>query len=110
MPSEDSHDRSVRRAATNTRALLAVNAALLVLLAVVTFAPTADAQVRPRGKYVLVAGGVSGSVSSAVYIMDTVNQELIAINYEYSTKRLKGVGHRNVAADIADMSRRGPGP
>jgi hypothetical protein len=110
MPPQDSHNRSVHRAASSTRALLALNAALLVLLAVVTFAPTADAQVRARGRYAMVAGGVSGSMSSAVYIIDTVNQELIAVNYEHNTKRLIGIGHRNLTADIADMSRRGPGP
>ena len=110
MPSEDTHDRSVRRAAPNPRALLAVNAALLVLLAAVTFAPTADAQSRVRGRYMMASGGVAGSVGEVVYIVDTVNQELIAVNYEYSTKRLKGVGHRNIAADLGDMSRRGPTP
>jgi hypothetical protein len=110
MKPQDSHDRSGDRAAPNMRALLVVNVALLALLAVVTFAPTADAQVRVRGRYTMVAGGVSGSVGSAVYIVDTVNQELIAVTYEYSTKRLKGVGHRNIAVDIGDMSRRGPTP
>jgi hypothetical protein len=110
MPSEDNHDCSEHRATPNPRALLAVNAALLVLLAAVTFAPNADAQARVRGRYTMVAGGVAGSVGEAVYIVDTINQELIAINYEYSTKRLKGIGFRNIAADVGDMSRRGPTP
>jgi hypothetical protein len=53
---------------------------------------------------------VPGSLGSAVYIVDTVNQELIALTYDTSTKRLKGVGHRDIANDMADMARRGPGP
>ncbi|MHC4217285.1 MAG: hypothetical protein ACYSU7_02405 [Planctomycetota bacterium] len=110
MPSQNSHHRSPRRSGSNTRALLVLNAALLVLLAVVTFAPAADAQGRARGRYAMVAGGVPGSLGSVVYIVDTVNRELIALDYEHNTKRLKGVGHRNVAADMADMARRGPGP
>jgi hypothetical protein len=110
MPSKDSHDRSERRAVPPLPALLAVNAALLVLLAAVTFTPAADAQARVRGQYTMVSGGAAGTVGDIVYIVDTINQEMIAVNYEYSTKRLRGVGHRNIAADIADMSRRGPTP
>jgi hypothetical protein len=110
MRSQDRQTRCERGAGPSIRALLAVNAALLVLLAVVTFAPSADAQIRPPAKYAMVVGGVSGSTSSAVYIVDTVNQELMAVNYEHSTKRLKGIGYRNIAADMADMSRQTPGP
>ena len=46
--------------ASALRALVALNAALLVLLAVVTFAPAADAQGRRRGTFTMV-GGVSVS-------------------------------------------------
>ena len=92
------------------RALLVLNAALLVLLAVVTFAPSADAQGRARGRYAMVGGGVPGSLGSVIYVVDTVNQELIALHYDHNVKRLQGVGHRNVAADMNDMARRGPGP
>jgi hypothetical protein len=53
----------------------------------------------------MVAGGVKGSQSSAVYIADTVNQELIVVGYNPSTKRLEGIGYRNLAADGADWMR-----
>jgi hypothetical protein len=105
MPPEDNDNRSVRRAAPNPRALLALNAALIVLLAVVTFAPAVSAQVRRRGEYTMVAGGVKGPQSWALYIADTVNQELIVLGYNPSTKRLEGIGYRNLAADSAEWSR-----
>jgi hypothetical protein len=105
MPPHDTHNPSVRRAASSTRALLAVNAALLVLLAVVTFAPNVGAQVRARGEYTMVAGGVNGLESSALYVVDAVNQELIVLGYNASTKRLDGIGYRNLAADTAEWMR-----
>jgi hypothetical protein len=105
MPPEDRHNRSVRRAASNPRALLALNAALLLLLAVVTFAPAVSAQANRRGEYTMVAGGVKGPQSWALYIVDTVNQELIVLGYNPSTKRLDGIGYRNLAADSAEWAR-----
>ncbi|MHC4103200.1 MAG: hypothetical protein ACYSW1_20230 [Planctomycetota bacterium] len=105
MPPEDNEKRSDRRAVPNTRALLALNAALLLLLAVVTFAPAVSAQVRTRGEYTMVAGGVNGLQSSALYVVDTVNQELIVLGYDASTKRLDGIGYRNLAADSAEWMR-----
>ena len=105
MPPEDNHTRSVRPAASSLRALLALNAALLMLLAVVAFAPAVGAQARARGEYTMVAGGVNGLESSALYIVDAVNQELIVLGYNASTKRLDGIGYRNVAADSADWMR-----
>ncbi len=91
--------------ASALRALVALNAALLVLLAVVTFAPAADAQGRRRGIFTMVGGGVQGSTSSAVYVVDTVNQELMVLTYSQATKRLDGLGYRNLAADAADLLR-----
>jgi len=105
MPPEDNPNRSVRRAAPNPRALLALNAALLILLAVVTFAPAVSAQARSRGEYTMAVGGVNGLQSSALYIVDTVNQELIVLGYNPSTKRLDGIGYRNLAADSAEWLR-----
>ncbi len=98
----------------NTRSrlggLIALNAALLAVLAVVTFAPGANAQHRSRGKYAMVTGGVTGSLSSVVYIVDTANQELIALSFDPSAKRLKGVGYRNIESDAGDVTRRGVNP
>jgi hypothetical protein len=85
------------------RALLALNALLLALLAVVTFGPAASAQQRARGSYTMAAGRVLGLQPSAVYVVDTVNQELMAIAYNPNTKLIDGIGYRNLAADQASV-------
>ena len=85
--------------------LIAVNAALLGVLALVTFAPAVAAQARARGAYTMVAGGVNNSQSSAVYIVDIVNQEMMVVTYDNSTRSLQGIGYRNLTADAADLVR-----
>ena len=85
--------------------LLALNAALVALLAAVTFGPKVDAQARPRGDYTMVAGGVKGANSSAVFIVDTVNQEMMAITYNVQDKVLEGIAYRNLAEDSAGVQR-----
>ncbi len=87
--------------------LLAVNGSLLALLAMVTFAPTSEAQNRVRGEYAMVGGGIQGASANAIYIVDTRNQELIALGYEPNQKELLGIGYRNLAADAASIQRRG---
>lgn len=79
--------------------LLLLNGVLLAALAFITFGPSADAQMRPRGEYTAVAGNVNGAISDVVYIVDTVNAEMIAIMYEPSTKEMIGLGYRNIRAD-----------
>jgi len=89
--------------------LLALNGALLLVLGAVTFGPSAEAQVRARGSYTMVAGGVNGSASGAVYIVDTTNEELIALTYDPNSKELVGVGFRSLAADVVNLGRPGQG-
>ncbi len=91
------------------RGPIALNAVLLLVLAAVTFGSMAEAQRRPRGEYLMVGGGVQGSGSSAVYILDTVNQEMMAVTYNYSLSVLEPLGYRNVAADTAAALTRRPG-
>lgn len=81
--------------------LLLLNGILLAALALVTMGPSARAQVRPRGEYTAVAGNVSGAMSDVVYIVDTVNAEMIALMYDPSTKGMVGLGYRNIRADAA---------
>lgn len=85
------------------RALVALNALLLAILALVVFGPAASAQQRARATYTMAAGRVLGLEQSAVYILDTVNQELIAVTYNPSTKQIDGIGYRNLAADQATV-------
>ena len=90
---------ATRRQKSNLRGLLVLNVLLLALLSAVTFGPAADAQSRARGQYTMAAGGVKGANSSAVYIVDVINQELMAVSYNQNTKRLDGLGYRNLAYD-----------
>ena len=96
---------TVRAAASDLRAALVVNAIGLALLAAVTFAPTAGAQYRARGSYTMAAGRANGADSGVVYVVDTANQELIAVTYNPNTKVIDGVGYRNIAADAGEVAR-----
>jgi hypothetical protein len=100
----------------STRVLLGVNAALLAGL-VLTMLPRAVASmqgtgtvgaaggVRPRGQYVMLAGRVLGANTSAIYIADAVNRELIALRYGSSDQRLEPFGFRDLNADSAAAGR-----
>ncbi|MEE8507910.1 MAG: hypothetical protein V3T07_02500, partial [Myxococcota bacterium] len=67
MPRNHDQRAPGTRGAPGPGALLALNGALLVLLAAVTFGASVDAQQgRRRGDYTMVAGGVKGANSSAV--------------------------------------------
>ncbi len=106
MPRNHDQRAPGTRGAPGPGALLALNGALLVLLAAVTFGASVDAQQgRRRGDYTMVAGGVKGANSSAVYIVDTVNQEMMAVTYNQQSKTLDGVGYRNLAVDAGTVLR-----
>lgn len=85
-----------------SRALIALNAALLAVLGVVVLAPRADAQRaggRPRGEYIMVAGEFVGGSAAAIYVMDTVNQEMVAVEWDNGQRGLAAIGYRDLAAD-----------
>ncbi len=93
------------RARVPMRALVILNAILLAVLAAVTFNPDARAQQRVPGEYTMVGGGAKGTQASVIYIVDTVNQEMIAVTYDTTANALRGVGGRNLAADSAQLMR-----
>ena len=66
-------------------ALVILNAILLTALAAVTFNPTARAQQRVPGEYTMVGGGAKGTEASVVYVVDTINYEMIAVVYDQKT-------------------------
>ena len=105
MHSQDSRSTATPVARNNVRGLLALNAALLGLLSIVTLSPSVKAQIRGRGTYTMVAGRANGTESSAVYIVDAANQELMIIAYDRNTKLLDGIGYRNLAVDAAELLR-----
>src|SRR5688572_12242603 len=85
----------------NLRALIALNAVLLIVLGVVTFNSAAGAQARGRGEYTMVAGGLPQVDGDGIYIVDVANQEMIIMAYNQQTKTLDGVAYRNLANDAA---------
>ena len=89
------------------RGLVALNALLLGALAFVTFAPSVTGQPsgRQRGDYTMVSGGVNGIDSDAIYIVDSVNQEMIAITYDQTTRNIEGIGYVNLAADAKEAAK-----
>jgi hypothetical protein len=83
-------------------ALIALNAALLLVLGIITLAPESYAQrgqARVRGDYTMVSGRIVGGSSNVVYIIDAANQELIAVRWSNASKGLDGVGFRSLQAD-----------
>jgi len=96
------------------RGLVALNAVLLLMLAAVTLTPLATAQgpmgqanpSRVPGDYMVVAGEILGSSSNTIYVLDTVNREMVALNWNDSTNSVEGVGFRDLVQDInADPDR-----
>lgn len=96
-------DNARRRA--GIKALLAVNAALLAALGVVRFAPEADAQVRPRGEYLMLGGEVAGAKPQVVWILDQVHEELVAVSWSREGGELVGLGFRRLASDSVAATR-----
>ncbi|HHN79058.1 MAG TPA: hypothetical protein ENK11_10370 [Phycisphaerales bacterium] len=91
--------------------LIAANAALLGVLAFVEFGPAAFAQqggqpARPRGQYTLVGGQIQTGNSNAVYIVDSVNQEMIVLRWEDGRNILSGIGYRDLENDGKARSKR----
>lgn len=100
MQRTDSQD-SGRRA--SLRGLLLLNVLLLAVLGAVTFGPGAEAQLRLRGEYFMVAGNVKGTQGGVVYVVDGTNEELIAVTYDATAKDLAGLGYRSLAADAINV-------
>ncbi len=83
--------------------LLAVNAGVLALLAIF-FALPAGAQngqpgQRARGEYTMISGKINVGSTSAVYILDSVNQEMIALRWETGRRSFTGIGYRSLDLD-----------
>lgn len=86
--------------------LICLNAVLLAALAAVTLIPDASGQRnnrRPRGEYTMVGGQVQGIPESALWLVDSTNQEMLVLRWNHSQKRLEPLGYRNLAADAANV-------
>ncbi len=85
------------------RALLGVNLALLAALFAIHFAASPgraqDAHNRGRGSYLMIGGEIQGGNANAIYILDTANEEMIAVRWDTSRSRLEGLGYRDIRRD-----------
>lgn len=85
------------------RALIALNLGLLAILALVSLVPQAGAQNQPaaraRGQYTMVAGDLRFGTGSGIWILDSVNEELVAIRWNDARRQLEGISFRNLTAD-----------
>ncbi len=84
--------------------LIVLNAVLLALLAAVTLSPDASAQGRRRGSYVAVGGTINGTTVGVLYIVDELNQEVVAMQWNEQQGKLVGLGYRNMQSDMASGS------
>ena len=98
-----SHDAARRR--VGIKALLALNAALLAALGAMRFATPAEAQGRPRGDYLMLAGEVAGAKPQVVWILDQVHEELVAVSWSRERSELLGLGFRSLASDNVATTR-----
>jgi hypothetical protein len=93
------------------RSLLTLNIVLLGVLALVSI-PSADARQargRSRGQYTMVSAKAQGISESAIYVVDSSNQELLVVRWDRSRKQVKGIGFRDLAADALRATTTGGG-
>lgn len=102
------------RSPRSITSLLALNAALGALLLVLWIVPTpAGAQPtvgdpqstgpagsRSRGTYTMLAGRPRSGSGSAIYIIDSANQEAVSLRWNESKNVFDGLGYRNLARDL----------
>lgn len=87
------------------RRLIAANIALLGALAVAMVIPRAAAAGgqpagRARGNYTMVSGRIQGNTTNGIYILDSANQELVALTWERGQNRFNSpIGYRNLVQD-----------
>ena len=79
--------------------LLALNACLLLVLAFVTFENATTAQTARTHRYIALPSTINELSTGVVYIMDTSQQELVAITWDHNSKSLIPLGYRPIAAD-----------
>ncbi len=85
--------------------LVAANAALLGILAVLTIAgmnSPAGAQPgaqRGRGDYTIVSGRYQGGTANAVYVVDAANQEVLALTWNRTKNEFEPIGVRSLLSD-----------
>lgn len=86
------------------RALIALNAGLLVALAGVALAPGALAQrtdpsSRGRGEFTMVDTRVQGVSAASIVIVDARNRDMVALAWDQGRKVFDTLGYRDIELD-----------
>jgi len=85
--------------------LVAINALLAGVALAGVLVGRAGAQpgtARLPGRYTVIPGKVSGISGSVLYVIDSANQEMIALRYQRAQSRLEPFAFRSIAADAAE--------
>lgn len=88
--------------APRRRWLLATNLALAagVAIAAASLPASGTQSSRARGQYTMVAGEIrAGGDASGIYIVDSVNEEMIVVRWDDNRNTLTGIDYRSLAAD-----------
>ena len=91
---------------TSIRGLLLANAALVALLAFVTFGGPAVAQYRAPGMYHGIAATAPGMTSDVIVVVDETNQAMIGLSFDSSTGKFAPAGKRDLAIDSMNLRSR----
>lgn len=83
--------------------LLGLNAALLLVLGVVTFAPRATGQFMPRGNALAVSARTGLSNEQVLWLFDPQSMELVAVGWDRAGTAMTPLGRRNVARDVETL-------
>ena len=92
-----------RRPRSGLFALLAINAALLVVLVTTLASPSVQAQLAGRNSYLMVAGAGERSSTNLVWILETHDGELALVDWLPAGQGMKAMAHRNVQQDIESI-------
>jgi hypothetical protein len=105
QPSTPAAPTSARR--SRLAVLLTINGVLACAVVAGLLATRASAQPggvgnRPHGNYLMVSGRATGVSGNLVYVVDTVNRELITLRYQRAGGRLETIAYRNLTSDSAE--------
>lgn len=62
-------------------------------------APVKPLDTRARGDYTMVSGRIGAGGNHVVYVVDSSNQEMIALRWDTTKQVFIGIGYRNLATD-----------
>ncbi len=79
--------------------VLGLNVVLVVALAIVSLPRLSAATATWRSHYTLTAGELPDHKGSVVWLVDTIQQEMLVLGYDAEEGRVIRIGHRNLAVD-----------